>query len=122
MLPRRAVASNLDALADAWEWTGDDVLTHGLPLFHVHGLVIGVLGPLRRGGELRHLGRFEPAAAAAALRDGATMLFGVPTMYHRIAREAEEDGGDRRGPARRAPARLRLARRCPRPCSRASRS
>ena len=33
-----------------------DVLVHGLPLFHVHGLVIGVLGPLRRGGALRHLG------------------------------------------------------------------
>ncbi len=91
VLPHRAVASNLDGLADAWEWTGDDVLTHGLPLFHVHGLVVGVFGPLRRGGELRHLGRFEPAAAAAALTDGATMLFGVPTMYHRIAREAEGD-------------------------------
>jgi malonyl-CoA/methylmalonyl-CoA synthetase len=91
VLPRRAVGSNLDGLADAWAWTGEDVLTHGLPLFHVHGLVIGVLGPLRRGGELRHLGRFEPAAAAAALADGATMLFGVPTMYHRIAQEAAGD-------------------------------
>jgi malonyl-CoA/methylmalonyl-CoA synthetase len=92
VLPRRSVASNLDALADAWAWTGEDVLTHGLPLFHVHGLALGVLGPLRRGGELRHLGRFEPATAAAALRDGATMLFGVPTMYHRIAQEAAGDG------------------------------
>jgi malonyl-CoA/methylmalonyl-CoA synthetase len=91
VLPRRSVASNLDALADAWEWTGEDVLTHGLPLFHVHGLALGVLGPLRRGGELRHLGSFSPAAAAASLREGATMLFGVPTMYHRIAREAEQD-------------------------------
>src|SRR5215207_8283804 len=91
VLPRRAIASNLDALAAAWAWTADDVLTHGLPLFHVHGLVVGVLGPLRRGGELRHLGSFSPAAAAASLRDGATMLFGVPTMYHRIAREAEQD-------------------------------
>ena len=91
VLPRRAVASNLDGLADAWDWTGEDVLTHGLPLFHVHGLALGLLGPLRRGGELRHLGRFEPAAAAAALRDGATMLFGVPTMYHRLGRAAEED-------------------------------
>ena len=91
MLPRRAVASNLDGLADAWEWTGDDVLTHGLPLFHVHGLVLGLFGPLRRGGELRHLGRFEPAAAAAALQAGATMMFGVPTMYHRLGREAESD-------------------------------
>src|SRR4051812_39267155 len=91
MLPRRAVASNLDGLADAWAWTGEDILVHGLPLFHVHGLVLGLFGPLRRGGELRHLGRFEPAAAAAALRDGATMLFGVPTMYHRLGREAEGD-------------------------------
>jgi malonyl-CoA/methylmalonyl-CoA synthetase len=91
ILPRRAVASNLDGLADAWEWTAEDVLTHGLPLFHVHGLVLGLLGPLRRGGELRHLGRFEPAAAARALQDGATMLFGVPTMYHRLGREAESD-------------------------------
>ncbi len=93
ILPRRAVASNLDGLADAWEWTAEDVLTHGLPLFHVHGLVLGLLGPLRRGGELRHLGRFEPAAAAKALQDGATMLFGVPTMYHRLGREAEENSG-----------------------------
>jgi malonyl-CoA/methylmalonyl-CoA synthetase len=90
-LSRRAIASNLDGLADAWEWTGDDVLTHGLPLFHVHGLVLGLFGPLRRGGELRHLGRFEPNAAAHALAEGATMLFGVPTMYHRLGREAESD-------------------------------
>jgi malonyl-CoA/methylmalonyl-CoA synthetase len=88
VLPRRAVASNLDALADAWDWTGADVLTHGLPLFHVHGLVLGLLGPLRRGGALRHLGRFEPADASAALAGGATMLFGVPTMYHRLGRAA----------------------------------
>ena len=91
ILSRRAVASNLDGLADAWEWTREDVLAHGLPLFHVHGLVLGLFGPLRRGGELRHLGRFEPAAAAASLRDGATMLFGVPTMYHRLGRAAAED-------------------------------
>ena len=96
VLPRRAVASNLDALAAAWEWTGDDVLTHGLPLFHVHGLVIGVLGPLRLGGELRHLGRFSADAAAVALNAGATMLFGVPTMYHRLAREPAAAGGLRR--------------------------
>jgi malonyl-CoA/methylmalonyl-CoA synthetase len=85
VLPRRALAATLDALADAWRWTGDDVLVHGLPLFHVHGLVLGVLGPLRRGGSLRHLGRFSPEGVARELNEGATMLFGVPTMYHRIA-------------------------------------
>jgi malonyl-CoA/methylmalonyl-CoA synthetase len=93
VLPRRAIASNLDAIAEAWAWTGDDVLVHGLPLFHVHGLVLGLFGPLRLGGTLCHLGGFDPAAAAAALRDGGTMLFGVPTMYHRLGRQAEADAG-----------------------------
>jgi malonyl-CoA/methylmalonyl-CoA synthetase len=91
VLPRRALATNLDALADAWEWTGDDVVAHALPLFHVHGLILGMLGPLRRGGGAWHLGRFDPAAVADALAGNATMLFGVPTMYHRLAAEAEGD-------------------------------
>jgi malonyl-CoA/methylmalonyl-CoA synthetase len=91
LLPRRAIASNLDALADAWDWTEEDVLTHALPLFHVHGLGLGLLGPLRRGGELRHLVRFDPGAVAHALDDRATMLFGVPTMYHRLATAATDD-------------------------------
>ncbi|MGW7420138.1 acyl-CoA synthetase [Streptomyces sp. NPDC054813] len=91
VLPRRALASTLDALADAWQWTGDDVLVHGLPLFHVHGLVLGILGPLRRGGSVRHLGRFDTDGVTRELNDGATMLFGVPTMYHRIAEALPAD-------------------------------
>jgi malonyl-CoA/methylmalonyl-CoA synthetase len=91
VLPRRAIATNLDALADAWAWTAEDVVAHALPLFHVHGLVLGILGPLRRGGVARHLGRFSPEAVAEALLDGATVLFGVPTMYRRLAEAAEQD-------------------------------
>jgi malonyl-CoA/methylmalonyl-CoA synthetase len=91
LLPRRALATNLDALADAWSWDGSDRLVHGLPIFHVHGLLLGLFGPLRRGGRVRHLGRFSPEGAAAALAAGDTMLFGVPTMYHRLADAAETD-------------------------------
>lgn len=91
VIPRRALATTLDALADAWQWTGEDVLVQGLPLFHVHGLVLGILGPLRRGGSVRHLGRFSTEGAARELNDGATMLFGVPTMYHRIAEALPRD-------------------------------
>ncbi|MGW0991955.1 acyl-CoA synthetase [Streptomyces sp. NPDC002523] len=93
VIPRRALAATLDALADAWQWTGQDVLVHGLPLFHVHGLVLGTLGPLRRGGSVRHLGRFSTEGVARELNEGATMLFGVPTMYHRIAEALPDDPG-----------------------------
>jgi malonyl-CoA/methylmalonyl-CoA synthetase len=91
VLPRRAIASNLDALAAAWDWTGDDVLAHALPLFHVHGLILGTLGPLRLGGTVHHVGGFAPDVLAAELAGPATMVFGVPTMYHRLVEEAERD-------------------------------
>ncbi|MFE9396503.1 acyl-CoA synthetase [Streptomyces flavidovirens] len=91
VLPRRAITSTLDALADAWQWTADDVLVHALPLFHVHGLILGILGPLRRGGAVHHLGRFATDAVARELAAHGTMLFGVPTMYHRIAEALPDD-------------------------------
>jgi malonyl-CoA/methylmalonyl-CoA synthetase len=91
MISRRAIVSNLDALAAVWEWTESDRLAHALPLCHVHGLVLGLLGPLRLGGQVEHVGRFSPDALADALLRGATMVFGVPTMYHRIGLEAKDN-------------------------------
>lgn len=85
LLSRRAVAAGLDGLAEAWAWSADDVLAHGLPLFHVHGLVLGVLGVLRVGCGLHHVGRPTPEAYAAAAAQGATLFFGVPTVWSRIA-------------------------------------
>ena len=82
VLTRSGLAADLDALADAWGWTPDDVLVHGLPLFHVHGLVLGVLGALRVGSRLVHTGRPDPAAYAAA---GGSLYFGVPTVWSRVA-------------------------------------
>jgi len=84
VLSRRALGADLDGLADAWQWTPDDTLAHGLPLFHVHGLVLGVLGPLRVGSRLIHTGRPTPQAYAAA---DATMYFGVPTVWSRVCAE-----------------------------------
>ncbi|MFC9975987.1 acyl-CoA synthetase [Spirillospora sp. NPDC127200] len=81
-ITRAAIAAGLDALAEAWAWTPDDVLVHGLPLFHVHGLVLGVLGPLRVGSPLVHTGRPKPELYAAA---GGSLYFGVPTVWSRIA-------------------------------------
>jgi fatty acid CoA ligase FadD36 len=83
---RAAIAAGLDALADAWAWTSGDVLVHGLPLFHVHGLVLGILGPLRVGGSVVHTVKPSPELYAAA--DGS-MYFGVPTVWTRIAADEE---------------------------------
>lgn len=77
-----ALAAGLDGLVDAWQWSADDTLVHGLPLFHTHGLCLGVLGPLRVGSRLRHTGRPRPEAYAA---HPGTMYFGVPTVWSRVA-------------------------------------
>ncbi len=84
LLSRRAIAAGLDALARAWQWTGKDTLVHGLPLFHVHGLILGLLGPLRVGSRLVHTGKPTPAAYAEA---GGSLYFGVPTVWSRIAED-----------------------------------
>ena len=85
VLSRRAIAADLDALADAWQWTADDTLVHGLPLFHVHGLVLGLLGSLRVGNRFVHTGKPTPESYAAA---GGTLYFGVPTVWTRIVSDA----------------------------------
>ncbi|GHF63964.1 acyl-CoA synthetase [Streptomyces mashuensis] len=86
LIPRAAVAACLDGLADAWQWTAEDTLVHGLPLFHVHGLVLGVLGALRTGCRLVHTGRPTPRAYAAA---GGSLYFGVPTVWSRVVAEPD---------------------------------
>ena len=84
-LSRRAIAADLDALAQAWQWTADDVLVHGLPLFHVHGLVLGLLGSLRVGNRFVHTGKPTPAGYAHACSEaGGTLYFGVPTVWSRV--------------------------------------
>ncbi|MFI1463282.1 acyl-CoA synthetase [Nocardia carnea] len=86
VLGRGAIAAGLDALAEAWSWTAADVLVHGLPLFHVHGLILGLLGPLRVGSPLVHTGKPTPANYAAA---AGTMYFGVPTVWTRITEDPD---------------------------------
>jgi len=81
VISRGAVAADIDALAQAWQWTSEDTLVHGLPLFHVHGLVLGLLGSLRVGNRFIHTGKPTPQAYAEAR---GTMYFGVPTVWSRV--------------------------------------
>jgi fatty acid CoA ligase FadD36 len=80
-----AITADLDALAQAWQWTSEDTLVHGLPLFHVHGLVLGLLGSLRVGNRFVHTGKPTPEAYAAAR---GTLYFGVPTVWSRVVADA----------------------------------
>ncbi|MGO4202905.1 acyl-CoA synthetase [Rhodococcus sp. TAF43] len=95
VLSRSAVAAGLDGLADAWDWSPDDTLVHGLPLFHVHGLILGVVGALRHGSPLVHTVRPTPESYAAAR---GSLYFGVPTVWSRMC--ADESAARALGSAR----------------------
>jgi len=95
LVSRRAIAADLDALAEAWQWTADDVLVHGLPLYHIHGLVLGLLGSLRVGNRFVHTGKPSPAGYAAA---GGSLYFGVPTVWSRVV--ADQGAAEALKPAR----------------------
>ena len=97
--PKGAVLSHgnlragADALVEAWGWTPDDRLVHALPMFHMHGLGAAINGTLAAGASMVVLARFEPAAVVDAVAEhGATLFFGVPTMYARL-RDAGHLGG-----------------------------
>jgi len=77
IVSRRAVTACLDGLARVWEQGAHDVLAHALPLFHVHGLVLGTLGPLRHGARLVMTPGFEQVP-------DASVYFAVPTMWSRL--------------------------------------
>ncbi len=82
---------------EVWRWTSRDILVHALPLFHVHGLGMGLHGTLLSGASAT-LVPFSPANVVAELtreddRRG-TMLFGVPAMYQRLCDWLDEHPTD----------------------------
>ncbi|HEU4656914.1 MAG TPA: AMP-binding protein [Capillimicrobium sp.] len=90
--PKGAMLSSGNLLAGAeqvrraWRWTAADRLVLALPLFHMHGLGVGLHGTLLAGASAVLLARFDVDAVLDAARDhDATMFFGVPTMYARLA-------------------------------------
>jgi malonyl-CoA/methylmalonyl-CoA synthetase len=83
--------ATINALRAAWAWRPADTLLLTLPLFHVHGLVVGLLTALAAGARVELRRRFDAAAVARELTGtpepgGATpsVFFGVPTMYVRL--------------------------------------
>ncbi|HIG00523.1 MAG TPA: hypothetical protein EYQ66_04330 [Myxococcales bacterium] len=89
--PKGAVLSHANLLASvealrlAWRWTPMDRLVLALPLFHMHGLGVGLHGTLHAGASAVVLPGFEPNAVFEAIAEHeASLFFGVPTLYHRL--------------------------------------
>jgi acyl-CoA synthetase (AMP-forming)/AMP-acid ligase II len=84
-LSHRAFEENTRAVMDLWRFTERDRLVLALPLFHVHGLCLGVAGALLTGFTLLLEERFDAARVVEAFaREEATAFMGVPTMYVRL--------------------------------------
>lgn len=90
MLTHGNLAANSLAVTQAWRWTSDDHLLLTLPLFHAHGLGVGMHGTLLVGSTADLRRRFDANEVFDTLLGGtATMFFGVPTMYTRLLAEAQ---------------------------------
>ena len=50
VLRQRNLLAGAESVGIAWRWEPDDRLVHCLPLFHAHGLCVGVYGTLLAGG------------------------------------------------------------------------
>jgi malonyl-CoA/methylmalonyl-CoA synthetase len=88
MLTRDNLASNAAVLADSWRFSGDDVLLHVLPLFHVHGLFAAINTVLASGSGMVLMSSKFDAAAALRHLPRVTVFMGVPTHYTRLLQEA----------------------------------
>ena len=78
------LAASIRSAMAAWRWSADDALAHALPLYHQHGLS-GLHATLIAGATVHIRSRFSPAELIRTIGDtGATVLFGVPTIYQAL--------------------------------------
>ncbi|MGI9390570.1 MAG: malonate--CoA ligase [Boseongicola sp.] len=83
MLSHDNLLSNARVLADAWQFTTDDVLLHALPIFHTHGLFVATNIALLSGASMIFEPKFDLDRMIAGLTRATTMM-GVPTFYTRL--------------------------------------
>src|SRR5262249_16872277 len=91
LLLQRNLLANIVAVTTAWHWTERDRLLLTLPLFHAHGLMVGMHGTLFTGGSVVLRAKFEASDVLVAIDNDPTisLFFGVPTMYTRLLAEAK---------------------------------
>jgi malonyl-CoA/methylmalonyl-CoA synthetase len=94
LLRHRNLMANMAAVTTAWHWTNADRLLLVLPLFHAHGLMVGMHGTLFKQASVVLRRKFDAADVLATLRNDPhiSLFFGVPTMYIRLLVEARRQG------------------------------
>ncbi|MFC8660946.1 long-chain fatty acid--CoA ligase [Streptomyces sp. NPDC057199] len=102
MLSHLNLVMNIDTtMLSPFAMDSGDVLLGCLPLFHTFGQVCGMGTCFRAGATLVLMSRFTPDEALDVMvREGCTVLMGVPTMYITLLEAAARDA--RRPPLARA--------------------
>ena len=86
LLTHGNLLASAEAVRLAWRWTPQDRLVLALPLFHVHGLGVGLHGTLTAGASAVLRPRFDvDDLLDTAAEHEASLWFGVPTMYAKVA-------------------------------------
>ncbi|MFT6051850.1 MAG: malonyl-CoA/methylmalonyl-CoA synthetase [Halioglobus sp.] len=83
MLSHDNLRKSAETLVAAWGFSAADHLLHMLPIYHVHGLFVGVSCVLMCGASMSWHRGFNDTAAVAAMPD-CTVMMGVPTYYTRL--------------------------------------
>jgi len=88
MLSHSNVLATVTALQAAWDWSAEDTLLLCLPIFHVHGLVVGLHCALAAGATVMLRHKFEANGTLQEILGGEpTLFFAVPTIYVRLVEE-----------------------------------
>jgi len=83
VLSHNNLRENAQTLKDLWGFSDSDRLLHMLPIYHVHGLFVGLGCVLMSGASMVWHSRFNDQAAVDAL-PSCTVMMGVPTYYTRL--------------------------------------
>lgn len=94
-LTHRNIMSMAQAMVSAMAFDSDDHSLLILPLFHVNGIVVGVLTPLLAGGQATVAGRFRPQTFFDIVeRVRPTYFSAVPAIYAMLAALPQEVAPD----------------------------
>jgi acyl-CoA synthetase (AMP-forming)/AMP-acid ligase II len=95
MLTHAAVVANIRALTGLWACSSRDRLLLCLPLFHVHGLCVGLHGAVLQQMTILLERRFSPTTVFERFGPGegneANLFYGVPSMYAALIEPLADD-------------------------------